>query len=140
MDHEPEAIAMPLAPPISGERDGTDSTKELLDSYFDVSDSIELTSSLRAFIDADEASVVTAEATGYLVVRVIDSGIGIPADDISRISEPFRQATNSPTLGVRGRGLGLALVQKIVSNAGGFVCCRSRVGSGTTMSVYFPCE
>ena len=128
------------------EHDGTvlptwsENTKELLESCLDVSESIELTSSLRAFIDADEASAVTAEASGYLVVRIIDSGIGIPADDIPLISEPFRQASNSPTLGVRGRGLGLALVQKIVSNAGGFVCCRSRVGSGTTMSVYFPCE
>ncbi|MCH7550063.1 MAG: HAMP domain-containing histidine kinase, partial [Candidatus Krumholzibacteriota bacterium] len=118
----------------------SENTKELLDSYFDIADSIELTASVRAFIDTNDATPSETEATGYLIVRIIDSGIGIPEDEIAMVSEPFRQASNSPNLGVRGRGLGLALVQKIVSNAGGFVCCRSSVGSGTTMSVYFPCE
>lgn len=73
-----------------------------------------------------------------LVVRITDHGIGIPVADIPHVSEPFLQASNSPETGVKGRGLGLALAQKIIARAGGSLCCRSKEGYGTTMSVFLP--
>jgi signal transduction histidine kinase len=76
----------------------------------------------------------------YLVIRVSDNGIGIPEEDLMSVAEPFRQASNSPDLGVKGRGLGLALVHKVVSCHGGFLCCKSTEGEGTVFSVYLPIE
>jgi signal transduction histidine kinase len=41
---------------------------------------------------------------------------------------------------VKGKGLGLALVHKVVSRHGGYLCCKSAEGSGTIFSVYLPIE
>jgi len=76
----------------------------------------------------------------YMVVRISDNGIGIPEQDLMTVAEPFRQASNSPDLGVKGKGLGLALVHKVVTRHGGYVCCKSAEGEGTTFSVYLPVE
>jgi signal transduction histidine kinase len=76
----------------------------------------------------------------YLVIRISDTGIGIPEEDLLSVAEPFRQASNSPDLGVKGKGLGLALVHKIVTRHNGYLCCKSAEGSGTTFSVFLPVE
>jgi len=76
----------------------------------------------------------------FLVIRVSDNGIGIPERDLISVAEPFRQASNSPDLGVKGKGLGLALVHKVVSRHGGYLCCKSAEGSGTMFSVYLPID
>ena len=60
--------------------------------------------------------------------------------DLLSVAEPFRQASNSPDLGVEGTGLGLALVHKIVTRHGGCLCCKSAEGQGTTFSVFLPVE
>jgi signal transduction histidine kinase len=76
----------------------------------------------------------------YLLLRVEDHGIGIPEGEIRYISEPFRQASNSPERGVKGRGLGLAIVQRILSVYDGRAYCRSVEGKGTTITVYIPAD
>lgn len=77
---------------------------------------------------------------GYFVIRISDDGIGIPKQDVLSVAEPFRQASNSPDVGVKGTGLGLALVHKIVTRHGGHLCCKSTEGRGTTFSVFLPVE
>jgi signal transduction histidine kinase len=79
-------------------------------------------------------------AIEYLVIRISDSGIGIPEQDVLSVAEPFRQASNSPDLGVKGKGLGLALVHKIVTRYGGYLCCKSSEGCGATFTVFLPLE
>jgi len=81
-----------------------------------------------------------SDNNGYFVIRISDDGIGIPNRDLLSVAEPFRQASNSPDLGVKGTGLGLALVHKIVTRHGGHLCCRSTEGCGTTFSVFLPVE
>ncbi len=76
----------------------------------------------------------------YYALRVTDLGIGIPADDIRQLSEPFRQASNSPNLGVKGSGLGLARVLEVATRNDGFVYCRSSENQGTTFSVFLPID
>jgi two-component system phosphate regulon sensor histidine kinase PhoR len=76
----------------------------------------------------------------FLVVRISDNGIGIPEEDLMMVAEPFRQASNSPDLGVKGKGLGLALVHKVLTRHGGHLCCKSAEGRGTTFSAYLPVE
>ena len=55
-----------------------------------------------------------------------DEGIGIPADVLARIGQPFEQASNNPMLAREGTGLGLALVKALVAEHGGRVTVAAR--------------
>ena len=70
----------------------------------------------------------------YAVVRVLDTGQGIPPDRIPKIFEPF-YTTKRPG---EGTGLGLSTVYGIVKQSGGFVFVDSEVGLGTVFHLYFP--
>ncbi|UCG51778.1 MAG: ATP-binding protein, partial [Candidatus Latescibacterota bacterium] len=74
----------------------------------------------------------------YVVLRVSDAGIGIPEDEVRFLGEPFRQASNAPDQQAKGKALGLAVVQKIISDCRGHLCCRSKERVGTTFSVFIP--
>lgn len=70
----------------------------------------------------------------YVVVRVADTGHGIPADQLSKIFEPF--FTTKPT--GEGTGLGLSTAYGIVKQTGGFIFADSTPGEGTEFTIYFP--
>ncbi|WP_246607415.1 ATP-binding protein [Paractinoplanes toevensis] len=72
------------------------------------------------------------------VVTVTDTGMGIPADDLSGLFTPFHRAANAMDQAVQGPGLGLAIVRNIVSEHGGTVSVRSEVGHGSTFTVLLP--
>ncbi|MBI4209801.1 MAG: HAMP domain-containing protein [Deltaproteobacteria bacterium] len=65
-------------------------------------------------------------------VAVIDNGVGIPQENISRIFEPFF------TTHADGSGLGLAIAYKIVKEHGADIHAKSQVGHGTTFEILFP--
>ena len=73
------------------------------------------------------------------VVRVVDTGIGIPAQHLGRVFERFYQvdAARSSISG-RGTGLGLAIVKHAVHAMGGEVNLTSEVGKGTAVECRFP--
>jgi len=79
----------------------------------------------------DKATVPAGE---YSVIRVIDTGTGIPADKIEKIFEPFY---TTKRVG-EGTGLGLSTVYGIVKQSGGYVFVTSVVGEGTTFELFFP--
>ena len=70
----------------------------------------------------------------YLVLRVSDTGRGIPAPIVERIFEPFFTTKQ----GGMGTGLGLSLVHGIVTLLGGAIEVASAVGQGSTFTVYLP--
>lgn len=72
----------------------------------------------------------------FVVISVSDTGCGIPPENLERIFEPFfstkKNILNS------GTGLGLAMVDSIVRQTGGFMKVHSEVGKGTTFEIYLP--
>ena len=70
----------------------------------------------------------------YSVLRVTDSGMGIPRDLQDRVFEPFFTTKRTG----EGTGLGLSMVYGLVRQTGGYVLLSSRPGEGTTMVIYLP--
>ncbi len=77
-------------------------------------------------------SVDAPDDQEHVSLAVTDEGVGIPAEDLDGIFQPFRGAF------VRGTGLGLSIVHRIVSDYGGEVRVTSNKGEGTTVRVKFP--
>jgi len=71
-------------------------------------------------------------------VRVVDTGIGIPAEDLDRLGEEFFRAGNAKASAIVGSGLGLSIVRHNLSRFGGEMDIQSQVGQGTTVTVNLP--
>ena len=83
--------------------------------------------------------MMSAEETDdHITVRVRDNGIGIPAEKLPTIAEPFAQVRNDPHLSRDGKGLGLAIVKSLIDAHDGQLTIDSTPGDGTTMTVHFP--
>jgi signal transduction histidine kinase/CheY-like chemotaxis protein len=88
-------------------------------------------------------SVEVAERAGdelTLRVQVRDSGVGIPADRLQRIFEPFAQADASTARRYGGTGLGLAISARFVELMGGKITVSSTEGVGTTFGFLMRCR
>ena len=73
-----------------------------------------------------------------LVVRIADTGVGIAADDLKRIGNPFFQAGKTYQRRHEGTGLGLSIVKSLVAMHGGDMTVQSKVDEGTTVTVALP--
>jgi signal transduction histidine kinase len=80
----------------------------------------------------------TAEGAEQLIIEVEDSGIGIAADQLGPIFEPFRQADGGTTRQFGGTGLGLAISSKLAAALGGAVAATSQPGVGSVFTLTLP--
>lgn len=83
-------------------------------------------------------TVSAEEGRGGTWIRVHDTGVGIPAEHLSRIFERFYRVDPSRSRSEGGTGLGLAIVKHLVEAHGGRVSADSTPGRGTTVSAFFP--
>jgi PAS domain S-box-containing protein len=82
--------------------------------------------------------VSLAKAGNHAELRVRDTGVGIPAQEIARLFDRFHRVENTRSRTHEGSGIGLALVQELVKLHGGSVRVESAVGVGTTFIVSLP--
>ncbi len=81
---------------------------------------------------------ISARQAGEMAgITVSDTGIGIPASEISRLGKPFEQVCGDPMLAKSGTGLGLALVKALAERHGGEMTIASEEGVGTQVCVTF---
>ncbi len=71
-------------------------------------------------------------------IEVVDSGIGIPSDDLPRLFERFFRARNATDQAIQGTGLGLAICCAIVEAHKGRLNVQSELGKGTSVTVLLP--
>jgi len=83
-------------------------------------------------------TLALSEQDGTASLSVRDTGPGIPSDELPRIFERFYRADHARSREVGGTGLGLAISQVIAEAHGGWIAVDSRVGEGSTFTVYLP--
>jgi two-component system, cell cycle sensor histidine kinase DivJ len=100
---------------------------------------LNLVSNAIKFTDRGGTVMVSAGVEGpHLVLRVADNGVGIAADDLKRIGDPFFQAGKTYQRRHEGTGLGLSIVKSLVALHDGDMTVQSELGRGTTVTVALP--
>jgi signal transduction histidine kinase len=90
------------------------------------------------FTDKGEVRVTCVVNGPTMEVRIADTGVGIAAENIDNVFEPFWQAEQTATRRTGGTGLGLSVTRKLARLLGGDVSVASRPGAGTTFLLTLP--
>jgi cell cycle sensor histidine kinase DivJ len=73
-----------------------------------------------------------------MMLCVTDTGVGIAAEDLARIGDPFFQAGKTYQRKHEGTGLGLSLTKAMLELHEGTLLVDSKIGAGTTVTAHFP--
>ena len=85
-------------------------------------------------------SVSILEMEKSISIKVSDTGIGIPPDRLSTVTDPFSQTHSDPYITQKGTGLGLSIVKSLVEAHDGKLNIESGVEKGTVVTVTFPTQ
>ncbi|MBE7725727.1 MAG: HAMP domain-containing histidine kinase [Enterocloster citroniae] len=81
-------------------------------------------------------SISASQQQEDVIIKIADTGIGIPKEECERIFEPFYRVDQSRSRSIGGAGLGLALVKDIVEKHRGTIQVHSRAGQGSEFILY----
>ncbi|MFN7180900.1 ATP-binding protein [Hyphomonas sp.] len=100
---------------------------------------LNLVSNAIKFTDRGGKITVSVEQRGpEIYFGVMDTGIGIPPEDLPRLGQPFEQVAKTKDRNTDGTGLGLALTKSFAEMHGGRMTLASVYGEGTTVAFYLP--
>ncbi len=94
--------------------------------------------SLKYSPNGSQVTIASGRREGEVLLRVSDRGPGIAPEDRELIFEQFYRAKTADGQGIRGAGIGLALVKRVMQAHGGKVTLESRMGEGSTFQLAFP--
>ena len=100
---------------------------------------LNLVSNAIKFTERGGKVMVSASVEGSrLLLRVTDTGVGIAADDLKRVGDPFFQAGKTYQRRHEGTGLGLSIVKSLIGLHAGEITVQSKIDEGTTVTVALP--
>jgi signal transduction histidine kinase len=88
--------------------------------------------------DGGKVDVIARHENDFVLLQVIDQGIGMSEEDLGHLFEKFYRGSSAKDAGVRGTGLGLVLSKQAVEVHGGTISVESRLGHGTCFTVSLP--
>jgi len=88
--------------------------------------------------DNGKIEIRASEENDFVKIEVSDTGVGIPAKDLSRIFERFYRVDKARSREIGGTGLGLSIVKHLVESMGGRVWAESRINKGSTFFFTLP--
>ncbi|MFZ1279248.1 MAG: PAS domain S-box protein, partial [Ignavibacteriaceae bacterium] len=91
------------------------------------------------FIDIS-AETIVRENKNYLLLKVADTGVGIPKNKQEIIWKEFRQVSEGMNRSFEGTGLGLTIIKKYVETLSGKITLESEIGKGSTFVIEIPVE
>ncbi|NOZ73186.1 MAG: PAS domain S-box protein [Chloroflexi bacterium] len=97
-----------------------------------------ISNAIKFSVDGGEVRVVARRSEENLILEISDQGLGIPAEDIPHLFTKFYRSRRAHDAGVRGTGLGLALVKEAVDVHHGQITIDSVEGEGTCVTVTLP--
>lgn len=108
-------------PPIKVDRD------QMKQAFFNV-----IRNAIQAMPDGGALEITISSSDTFQAITFRDSGVGIAAEDLARIFEPYH------TTKTEGSGLGMMIVQRIVQDHGGQIEVRSKPETGTAITILLP--
>jgi signal transduction histidine kinase len=111
-------------PPVTGDADALRSAVQNI-----------VGNAVKYSLDGGAVDVTTHAHDGIVQIRVADRGLGIDAEDLPHILEPFYRGRRAVDAQIRGTGVGLSVVRHVIAAHHGTIAVDSRVGEGTTVTV-----
>ena len=99
---------------------------------------LNLLSNAIKFTEVGHVQLRVAYASGVLHLSVVDTGIGMTAEQLQRIFDPFAQADASTTRRFGGTGLGTTIARQLAELMGGSIAVQSAPGAGSAFTVQLP--
>ena len=88
--------------------------------------------------ESGSVEIVLERKDDLVYLHVVDSGLGIPADDLDQIFDAFHRVRRKQHMQVEGTGLGLSIVRSIVEQHDGNIYVESELGKGSRFTVELP--
>lgn len=126
-NHQVECFVTADVPPVYADKD--DIERVILNI---------LTNSIKYTAEGGTIKIYVGFVYNDAYIKIIDSGIGIPEEDLNRIFERFYRVDKSRTRELGGTGLGLSIAKEILDKNGGSIDIKSQVNKGTEVVIKIP--